>query len=253
VKNSNWIFFGRILNSLAWVSIISVLLFQNKLFAAIALDNSNSTNGFGTAVSFSYTNTAGNFMVACLGFNGVTAATWSNVQYNGVALTSQIIENNAAGINNANMFTLKSPTTGANNFTATQSASQAWYLTVYTFTGVNDIELVAGNTNGGGTGTLSITTTTANANDWGIDCSMNGSANVITAGTGQANTQTKSQFGAEVFSSTKGPLSAGSNTMSQTASSFAQPAYALVAISPSGGVVVTAPNKSKKLINLGEL
>ncbi|NTW31031.1 MAG: hypothetical protein HGB12_00075 [Bacteroidetes bacterium] len=140
--------------------LITILFFSisNSANAAIAYNSSYNAGGAG---SYSFTNTGGNFMVLLV---GLTSATPVSATYNGVSLTSQVVQQMSSQSNWIQMLILMSPATGANTLVITGSNFNA--SSVATYSGVKTSgqpEALSYGTTSGTSITRSITTVTNNS------------------------------------------------------------------------------------------
>lgn len=207
---------------------------------AIVLDSTATGTNFGTAVSVSLNNVAGTFLIAALSYSAGGGLSWSAVSYDSAAMTSQVSANNLGGAVGSQIFSLASPSTGTKTFAATLSGNAAWACALYSFTGVNNVDTTTSSTAGSGTGSISLSASVS-ANAWIIDCAGNNNTNTMTPGTGQTNRHgALTGFGNEMFCTTNGPLSAGTNGVSWTATSFSQPAYTAIAIDPTASAAAAS-------------
>lgn len=143
---------------LATLSLILALLLPGTAFAAPAFDSAVNSAG----ASFTFTNTAGNFMdLVCVS----NSATNMSATYNLVSMTLQANVQMSAQANWIQVFTLMSPATGANTV-AVVGVNKVFNCSASSYSGVSTSgqpEVVTTSTTDGTSITHSITTTTNNA------------------------------------------------------------------------------------------
>ena len=154
---------------------------------AIAFDSGNTTTGHvlgsGTADSWSFTNTAGNFMVLHM-LTNTTAASFT-VTYNGVAM-SKLGASITNGTLQSQCYYLVNPATGANTVSMSWTGASYCYSTAASYSGVNTaspIDSNSSNTSASAT-TLTASTTVGGSNCWTVTTAMGGNGNNPSAGAG---------------------------------------------------------------------
>jgi hypothetical protein len=110
------------------LAILALCLLPSTAFAAIAFDSGLTSAG----ASFSFTNTAGNFMELVCVSNTSTAM---SATYNSVAMTAKADQQMDTQANWIQVFTLMSPATGANTVAVT-GANKVFNCTAVSYSGV---------------------------------------------------------------------------------------------------------------------
>lgn len=205
---------------------------------AIAFDNATSYSG-GTG-TFSHTTSSSPGAYMCVLTSGATTA----VSYNGVSLTLTTSYSWPFGI--LKVWTLASPSSGANNVSITSAVST--YVVVATYTGLGSIQPEASANNHVGNGNTSITSsvTTLTDNAWVLGfCIYTTSSYNQDAGTGAtkrisiAGSPSGDSPSLGIYDSNGVVTPAGSYSMTMNASSGSGPwatvMYSVIAPSNTGG------------------
>lgn len=240
---------------LAQVFAITLLGFELKftensflfpfVVGAIAFDSAgqNSASGQATSYSYSFTNTAGDYMLAALGSNGAPAT----ASYNSVSMGTKITNNATTG---GNIFTcwlwgLIAPATGANTlaFTKASSGSNDCYSGVVSYSGTNQSAQPDAFNNryaaNGTTQAMAVTVVAANCwlSGWGLD---DGGSSDWTTGTGFTARGT-SPGTVSQFLDSNGTVSTGSQNINWKTTGNLQFVGLGVSIAPAGATATFIP------------
>ena len=106
---------------------------------ALAKGTVTNTASTGTSISISHNQNTGADGLLFAAVYYYNAETLSSVQYNGVSMTLIATYEYAADSCKVGLYQLASPSTGANNFTATLSIGQSWVVALFSLTGCSGI------------------------------------------------------------------------------------------------------------------
>jgi hypothetical protein len=214
------------------------LCFVQPSWGVIAIDTTGNKSVSGTnltSVSQAFTNTAGTYMVMCCVDTTAASKGAFSATYNSVGMVNQLDMQNVSGVTDAILFTLANPATGSNTLGITwNGVADNVTCNLYTLTGVSSVD-VAITTGTIALGTnLSLNPTTSVANEWLIDCAVNNNTNLMTPGGSQTNALGGSAAGGVTMeSSTLNVAVPAATQVTEHATSFSQPAYAVVGLKPT--------------------
>lgn len=223
---------------------------------AIAFDSTGNTGiVITTSSTTSQTNTAGTFMAIVIDAIG-RLPTWNAATYAGAASTSQKVVNDGATLQ-AEIRTIASPATGANNLVLTPDASTKFVGGIITFTGVGSVGAVGGTSHPNVVGSsFSDTITTGGANSVVVTTCASGQhsgtvADTVTSGnTRFAIAASQTGMAGDILLASGGANSVGwQSTVSY--GGIADFVQSLVELTPSGGAPAVSTPTSLMLTGIG--
>lgn len=182
---------------------------------ALGSHNFNYNAGSVTSDTWSFTNTAGDFLVVFAFTNGSGGDTVTSMTYNAVSLT-KVNSANVSGNQWVTCWYLKSPATGANNLVVNMSSATDVESRAQTYTGTDTTTQPDSSNTGTATGNLTLSTTVVAANSWLASGARNNSTGAMGAGTGTTKRGADNAFNA---GDSNGTVGTGSQSMAWTAAS----------------------------------